>query len=214
MAALKIKVCGMREPENIREIAALGPDYMGFIFVATSPRFVGAALKAADLQTLAPSIRRVGVFAEAAIDEIARRVDEFALHAVQLHGVEDGAYCRTLRRRLGDVEIIKSFLIDDDFDFSSVVEYSTCVDFLLFDSVSPQRGGSGARFDWSILSRYRGSTPFLLAGGVGIDAVAEIRELLASDLPFFGVDLNSRVEKAPGIKSSALVREVLDAIRS
>tara|TARA_B110000858_G_scaffold66877_1_gene77704 strand:+ start:1224 stop:1841 length:618 start_codon:yes stop_codon:yes gene_type:complete len=190
---MKLKVCGMRTPENIEALAALNPDYMGFIFWAPSSRFVN---KTTPL--LPNKIKKTGVFVDATIDYIETIIKEHELKAVQLHGKEDPEFCAYIKTL--DVEVIKAFSMKEAFDFKSIEPYETACDFYLFDTKGELPGGNGYGFDWSILKNYPSVKSFFLSGGIGKEEVSQILELRNTDLPLYAIDVNSKFESAPGVK--------------
>ncbi len=210
---LKIKICGLREAQNIEEIAALKPDYMGFIFYEKSPRFAGARLNMLQLRNFDSAVRKVGVFVDQSVEEIVRRKDEYFLDVVQLHGHETPETCRELRAAVPGMDLIKAFHVKPDFDFSETAAYAPHCRLFLFDTACSGFGGSGLAFDWSLLERYGGETPFLLSGGIGRTTVREAVKLLQQHPRGAGIDVNSGVETAPGVKSLALAAEIVREIR-
>ena len=190
---MKLKVCGMRTPENIEALAALNPDYMGFIFWAPSSRFVN---KTTPL--LPKKIKKTGVFVDATIDYIETIIKEHELKAVQLHGKEDPEFCAYIKTL--DVEVIKAFSMKEAFDFKSLEPYEIACDFYLFDTKGELPGGNGYGFDWSILKNYPSVKPFFLSGGIGKEEVSQILELRNTNLPLYAIDVNSKFESAPGVK--------------
>lgn len=203
---LKIKVCGMRDPENIAAVAKLEPDYMGFIFYPPSPRYAGSA----NLPALPQKIRKTGVFVDTPLSEIRKTAERHALHTLQLHGGESPETCRTLRE--AGYEIIKVFGIETAVDFVQTTDYAACCDLFLFDTRTPGHGGSGRRFDWRILDGYTGRTPFLLSGGI---APADTNEILNLNHPLlYGIDLNSRFEIEAGLKNTESLERFIKIIRS
>lgn len=207
-----IKVCGMREPENIRAVEATGTDWMGFIFFQKSPRFVENVPDYLPQQS-----KRVGVFVNASIDEIVEKIKPFQLQLIQLHGRETPAFCRELRQRIpADMKIIKMIPIATRNDIQMADSYTNDVDYFLFESKIPTNGGtyggSGQQFDWSILQRYQGSVPFLLTGGIGEEDAEQIAHFLHPQ--FIGIDLNSRFETAPALKDTKKIRAFVDKIRN
>ena len=197
---MKLKICGMREAENIEAIAALAPDYLGFIFWAPSSRYVNQSTP-----TLTEEIKKIGVFVDATLDYIETIIKEHQLQAVQLHGNETSAYCKQIQY-LG-VEVIKAFSIQNDFDFSELKAYENSCDFFLFDTKGELPGGNGYCFDWSILKAYPSKKPFFLSGGIGIENVEELQKLLKTNLPIYAIDVNSKFESAPGIKKVNELRQ-------
>jgi len=206
---MKIKVCGLRDAENLKEIAALGPDFVGFIFYDQSPRFVGEELNEDVVKALPRSIRKVGVFVNASPDYILRNVKKYDFQYVQLHGNETPDYCRSLRNR--GLSLIKAFRVDEGFNFSMLNNYKAHCDFFLFDAKGDQPGGNGVTFDWSILSRYDNEKPFFISGGIGLNNLDQLDTLKGMKL--YGVDVNSQVEVSPGIKDVAKVKELIDRVR-
>ncbi len=206
---MKIKVCGLRDADNLNEIAALGPDFIGFIFYDQSPRFVGEELDAEVVRALPRSIRKVGVFVNASPDSILRSVKKYDFQYVQLHGNETPDYCRSLRNR--GISLIKAFRVDDQFNFSMLNNYKAQCDFFLFDAKGDQPGGNGVQFNWSILSRYDNEKPFFISGGIGLDNLDQLTQLKGMKL--YGVDVNSQVETAPGVKDVAKVKALIARLR-
>ena len=202
MTDIKLKVCGMRERDNILEVAKLKPDYMGFIFYAPSPRFVGADFVVP--KELPGSVKRVGVFVNEGSKAIMEGVRRHGLHAVQLHGDEDPEQCRQLKAY--GVEVIKVFSVDGDTDFSKSKAFSGAVDFFLFDTKGKFYGGNANVFDWKVLSRYREDIPFFLSGGLSPENTAEIERLDRRQL--YAVDVNSGVEIAPAVKDPKRVGRI------
>jgi phosphoribosylanthranilate isomerase len=190
---MKLKVCGMREPDNIAALSALQPDYMGFIFWAPSSRYVSETTPVLD-----KSIKKTGVFVDASVDYIQSSIPAHQLQAVQLHGEETPGYCQ-LVQNFG-VEVIKAFSVKDAFDFSMLEAYENSCDFFLFDTKGALPGGNGYTFDWSLLKEYPSQKPFFLSGGIGLENTQEIKELLNTDLPLYAIDVNSKFEVAPGLK--------------
>lgn len=210
---LCVKVCGMRDPDNIAEIAQLQPNMMGFIFYPPSPRFMGDTLSPSIVRSLPPSIVRVGVFVNAALSTVLAQVERFGLHAVQLHGDETSVYTQELRQERPELLISKAVGIFAGFSFNSLFSFEESCDYFVFDTKTPQYGGSGQTFDWSLLTHYRRSVPYLLSGGLGLSHMTEVCSLPAISPGLLGVDLNSRVEERPGRKSPAMVQQCLAWVR-
>lgn len=201
--SLLIKVCGMTEAENIRRVEQLGVNMMGFIFYPKSPRCL------CGMPGYLPSrARRVGVFVNESKENVLMYADRFGLDYLQLHGNESPAYCRSLRR--AGMRLIKAFAVAQPRDLLAVSAYNGLCDYYLFDTKTPQYGGSGNRFDWNLLHRYDGPTPFLLSGGIHPYSAKAVREFHHPRLA--GIDLNSRFETAPGIKDVERIEEFLNQI--
>ncbi len=217
---MKLKVCGMKDIENIKSIADLKPDYMGFIFYDRSKRnFEGI------IPELPKSVKKTGVFVNEYIEIVVSLVEEYNLQAIQLHGDETVKYIQNLKEGLrqteldsashhkipkrvrNDIEIIKVFGIKDDFDFSILKPYEDEVNYFLFDTKGKERGGNGVKFNWAVLKKYPSSKPFFLSGGIGPKDVDEIKRIKKSGLPVYAVDVNSRFELKPGMKEINKVKD-------
>lgn len=187
----------MKETENITEISALQPDYLGFIFWEKSKR--NMTLDA--IPELPETIKKVGVFVDASIQEIAAKINQYQLDVIQLHGNESVIFCRNVKK-LG-VEVIKVFSMNSNFNFSLVKEYVLAVDYFLFDTKGKLPGGNGVTFDWKILENYHCDTPYFLSGGIGTTEIDGLKEFLKSPAAkkCYAIDVNSRFEKKPGIKN-------------
>lgn len=202
-----MKVCGMRDPGNIRAVEALGVDLMGFIFWKPSSRYVG------ERPSYLPSCRRVGVFVDEDLPEILAAVEDFGLGAVQLHGKETPASIALLRDKLkGDVRVVKSIAVREASDLLEVSAYESVCDAFLFDTKGKLPGGNGQQFDWSVLQSYRGRLPFFLSGGIGPGDEERIRSFRAAGC--IGIDLNSRFELSPGLKDVDALKTFIDNIRA
>ena len=195
---MQIKVCGMRNPENILAlIDQVNPDWMGLIFYPKSPRYV---LDSAGPELRSIVIKKVGVFVNESEGKILRKIKEFDLSAIQLHGQESVELVETLRQKT-NAEIWKVFSIQNQIDWDELKEFLPFVDRFLFDTASASHGGSGQKFDWHILKTYPFDKSFFLSGGLDEESLEEILEL-ASEIPALGgVDLNSRFEDSPGVKN-------------
>jgi len=201
-----IKVCGMRDAENIRAVEALGIDVMGFIFWEPSSRYVGA--KPAYLPE---RCRRAGVFVDASVEDILTAVEDFRLDVLQLHGHETPDAIASLKERVPGIDIVKSLAIAGPADLEQAAAYEGVCDAFLFDTKGRLPGGNGSQFDWSVLRRYKGRLPFLLSGGVGPGDERRIREFNVSEC--IGIDLNSRFETAPGLKDVHSLKTFIETIR-
>lgn len=204
MEDIKLKVCGMREQANIEEVASLNPGYMGFIFYAGSKRYAGNLLPE-TLTAIAPEIKRTGVFVNEQLDQVLEYILKYKLSAIQLHGDESPAYCAEFKALGLNTELIKAFGVDETFDFNSLEAYEGVVDYFLFDTRSPDYGGSGQLFSWRLLEKYTMDVPYFLSGGIGPESVAEIKKI--RDERLFAVDVNSRFELEPGLKNVDQLKE-------
>jgi len=199
---IKIKVCGMKDPVNVKEISYAWPDYLGFIFWPGSPRYVGDHPPLSLFQNVPPDIVKAGVFVNENQENILDIAQRAGLGMIQLHGNESPEYCWGLMS--SGLEIVKSFNIGENFDFDRIKSFLTCCDYFLFDEKSEKPGGSGRKFKWDQLTDYRLEKPFFLSGGIGPEDAGLIKEMDNNGL--FAVDINSRFEISPGIKDVAMVK--------
>lgn len=206
---IRVKVCGMRDPLNIRDISETMPDYLGFIFYQSSKRYVGDNPDPQLFRDIASNIKKVGVF----VDESRHRILELAsmagLTAVQLHGNESAELCGELKA--SGLTVIKTFNIGLNFRFSSAESYTKCCDFFLFDTKSNTAGGSGKKFSWEQLEDYTFDKPFFLSGGIGPEDSRLIRSLRNKGL--YAADINSRFEISPGVKDAVQVKAFITEIK-
>ena len=207
---MKLKVCGMKY--NPVEVAALQPDYLGFIFYEDSPRnFEG------DIPELPKKIKKVGVFVDEEMDTILEKVELYDFDVIQLHGNESVGFCRELEQELYNephqIEVWKVFGIKDTFDFSILDEYEPYVDKFLFDTKGKAKGGNGYTFDWQILKKYKSDKPIILSGGIGLDEIDALKAIFDTDLPIYAVDVNSKFEDKPGLKNVQKLEDFIKKIK-
>lgn len=198
---ISMKVCGMCDSGNIADVSEINPDFLGFIFYAPSPRYVGESFK---MPQLPAGIRRVGVFVNEVNEVIMQKVAEHRLDFVQLHGQESPAQCGALKKHA--IGVIKVFSVDDDTDFTETRNYRDVVDYFLFDTRGKYYGGNASRFDWRVLARYDQSVPFFLSGGIGPEHLEEINRL--ENMNLVAIDVNSGVEMRPGLKDVNKIRTI------
>ncbi|HBL76584.1 MAG TPA: N-(5'-phosphoribosyl)anthranilate isomerase [Prolixibacteraceae bacterium] len=208
--ALKIKVCGMRDPENIAGIASGGPDFMGFIFYPKSKRFTGFDAQTEILNAFPEKIQKVGVFVNETPEQIFATSRVWKLDAIQLHGQETPDNCRQIQYSV--LPVFKAFSIDESFDFEILKAYQDYCDYFLFDTKGQFPGGTGQKFNWALLEDYQLDVPFFLSGGIGPDDVESIRNFRHPQL--FGIDINSGFEISPGLKDIEKVRKFISEIKS
>lgn len=203
---MKIKVCGLRQAQNIAAVGALPLDFVGFIFYPKSSRFVADKPEI----VLPASVQRVGVFVNASIAEIEEKASLFELDHLQLHGDESPDFCQELAQK--GYSIIKAFGVDSAFDWAVLKDYIPPCAFFLLDTKGISYGGNGIQFDWEILKQYPYEVPFLLSGGIAPDSVAALQGL---DLPhLYGIDINSRFEEAPALKNVPLIHQFIEQLQS
>lgn len=188
---------------NTQEVAALQPDYLGFIFYDKSKRdFEGL-----EIPTLPETIQKVGVFVDASLAFAKANIEKYQLDILQLHGNESPEYIEQLRHTElvsvshKQLQIWKVFSIKDAFDFNELKPYEGIVDAFLFDTKGKEKGGNGNTFNWSVLQDYPSQTPFVLSGGIGLNELEQLKEIQATNLPIMAIDVNSKFEVAPGRKN-------------
>jgi len=206
---MKIKICGMKFPKNILDIGVLQPDYMGFIFYSKSKRFVGEDFSPKSLKKLPKNIKKVAVFVNEDVNRIIAIQKQFSFDFIQLHGNESVAECEILKEN--NIQIIKVFSVDNEFNFNDVVAYEQVCDYFLFDTKTPKYGGSGQPFDWELLANYSSSKPFFLSGGLSLHT---IDKLTFNKYPMLvGLDFNSQLEDSNTKKIMEKVSELIEKIR-
>lgn len=202
---MKVKVCGMRQPENIRQVERAGADWIGFICYSKSPRFVGE-----NAIPPTPNAKRVGVFVNADFPEIMGYASRLNLHIIQLHGHESPCLCKQLRAE--GFQVMKAFQAKtSDWD-AETEPYAPCCDYFLFDTPCAGYGGSGQSFQWDLLSGYHGDTPFFLSGGLRPESLEALQAF--SHPQWVGIDLNSGFEVSPGLKDAALLQSFITQFKT
>ncbi len=207
---MKIKICGLKEAENIKHVSEESPDFMGFIFYPKSSRFVGEEFSKTALAGIPGNITKTAVFVNETVENILKTVHKYGFEAVQLHGNESPAVCNQLKQH--NLIVIKAFAMDASFDFATLLPYEKLCDYFLFDTKTKHFGGSGESFDWNLLGQYKLETPFFLSGGLGVENLEAVLKLKHDKL--YGLDFNSRLEDKPGFKNIRLINKVLDTIRN
>lgn len=208
---MRVKICGIMQPEQGKAIASSGATALGFICVPSSPRYVSAAQIRAVVTQLPETTDKIGVFANSTVEEIAQTVADSGLTGVQLHGDESTEFCYELRQSLPDVEIIKALRIRSLEDFDKAATYTTRVNTLLLDAYHPQQlGGTGKTLDWNMLQQFSPSCPWFLAGGLTPDNIVEALNQVNPS----GIDLSSGVERAPGDKDLDKVAQLFARLRA
>jgi phosphoribosylanthranilate isomerase len=208
--ALKIKVCGMKYQSNIKALANLLPDYIGFIFYPPSKRFIGVEFDKQDIAHLHPDINKTAVFVDAQLHEVIEFCSLYGVKTLQLHGNETPEYCNALQQK--DFTVIKAFGIDESFDFNTIEPYLKHVDFFLFDTKTVEHGGSGKTFNWQVLNNYKFDKPFFLSGGLTLENIENALDLKHKQ--FYGLDLNSKFEIEPGLKDIEKLNKAFELIRA
>lgn len=195
----------MRDAGNVAEVAALRPDYMGFIFHARSPRSA-FGIDPLIVRSLPERITPVAVSVNSAECFLIDTVAQYGITTLQLHGDETPEECESLRSK--GFTVWKCIRVNGETDFSQYAPYIESVDMFLLDTATPSGGGSGKKFDWSKLMEYNLPVPFMLAGGIGPEDASDILKI--KHPKFAGIDLNSRFETAPGLKDAAVIRKFME----
>ncbi len=208
---MNTKVCGITQLKQLQQLDGLDIDFAGLIFHKDSPRYVVGKLPASEVKNSDFDLKKVGVFVNADYDEIMQAVEDYGLDVVQLHGDESPELCEDLS---DEVEVIKAFKVGNSkasID-EMVAPYDEVCDYYLFDTASSEaEGGTGKQFDWKLLSKAKIEKPFFLSGGIGVDDVAKVKGFKHPD--YYAVDINSKVEKEPGVKDMALVLQFRQGIK-
>lgn len=197
----------MKYKANIEVIAALKPDYMGFIFSENSPRHMTE-----PLSEIPQGIKKVGVFVDTSLENIKKTTQAYGLDLVQLHGQESPGFCRELQNKA--IKIIKVFSIKNKFDFGQLAPYESCVDYFLFDTKGPNPGGNGYCFDWTVLENYNLKTPYFLSGGIGCDKIKVLNKFRksASAVHCHAIDVNSKFELKPAVKDPVKLKTFIQKL--
>ena len=208
---MNTKVCGITQLKQLQQLDGLDIDFAGLIFYKDSPRYVGDKIAKEDLKNSDFDLKKVGVFVNADYDEIMQVVEDYGLDVVQLHGDESPELCEELSE---EVEVIKAFKVNDSkvsID-EMVADYDEVCDYYLFDTASSElEGGTGKQFDWKVLSKAKIEKPFFLSGGIGVDNIAKVKDFKHPD--YYAVDINSKVEKEPGVKDMGLVLQFRQGLK-
>jgi phosphoribosylanthranilate isomerase len=204
---LRIKVCGMKYTQNGQEVEKLDVDFLGYIFYAPSKRFVGETPEPGLFNTEKP---KVGVFVDENAFEILALSRNLGFEWVQLHGKENPKTCQLLKRQ--GLKIIKAFSVDENFDFENTLPYEKVANYFLFDTKTENHGGSGQKFNWSVLDKYDGHIPFFLSGGIGPEDAETILKINHPKIT--GVDVNSGFEDEPGLKNTEKLEKFIQEIKT
>ena len=197
----------MKFTENREEVEKLPVDLLGYIFYPPSKRYVGENPQEGLFNAEKP---KVGVFVDENAFEILGLAKNLGFEWVQLHGKENPKTCQLLKNQ--GLKIIKAFRVDESFQFHKTKPFERIADYFLFDTKSNLPGGSGKKFDWKILNKYEGNTPFLLSGGIKPEDSEEIKKIDHPQLA--GVDLNSGFEDEPGLKNIDKLKNFITDIQS
>ena len=201
-ALLELKVCGMNK--NTTEVAALKPDYIGFIFWKPSKRYFEG-----PMPSMPHSLKKVGVFVDTTISEIAKKTKTYGLLLVQLHGKETPTFCDELRKVIPQIKIIKVFSMKENFDFDQLKHFEDVCDYYLFDTKGKLPGGNGYAFNWEVLKKYPSTKPYFLSGGIGLEELESLHAFMKSPQSKYCevIDVNSKFEDEPGLKNIEKIKD-------
>ncbi len=209
---MNIKVCGLTQLKQLQQVDGLNIDFAGLIFHKESPRYVVGKISKEELQSADLDVKTTGVFVNAGYEEIMQAIEAYGLDVVQLHGDESPELCEKLSE---EVEVIKAFAIGDTTTSIDdlVAAYDEVCDYYLFDTAAKDglAGGTGKKFDWKLLAKSKIEKPFFLSGGLSLEDVAAIKAFKHPD--YFGIDVNSRFEKSPGVKDMALLLQLKQGLK-
>jgi phosphoribosylanthranilate isomerase len=207
---IPIKICGLRDPANIQEVAALGPDFVGFIFYPKSARWVGSDFDPSALERVPVSVKKIGVFVNESPEAILEIANKFSLEGVQLHGHETPAQAAVLKAE--GLLVFKAFGLKPGFDPKQLTQFEDACTHFLFDTATPLHGGSGQRFDWALLDNLTIRLPSFLSGGINLENLDEA--LATANKYGLGLDVNSGIELSPGLKDIHKAAELIQRVRA
>ena len=214
---MKLKVCGMRDCEQLEALENTGVDFAGLIFYEGSKRFIGEGLKNKETEIRDLKIEKVGVFVNADIETIKGRIKEYGLNHVQLHGDENAAFCKQVKNF---TSVIKAIRVTPGMNIEEELKkYEDACDYFLFDTHSSSTGGgqrgayggTGKQFDWNVLGSANIQKPFFLSGGIGLEDIDKIK--FFNHPMLFAIDVNSRLEIEPGVKDLGKVKALANALK-
>lgn len=210
-ANVKVKICGLSEPNSLHCAIQEGADFLGFVFYPNSPRYVSFEMLT-YLSSLVPDhIRKVGLFVDPTDESIAHIVKYNLIDMLQLHGTETPERVFHIKQSFG-LPVIKALLLHSPKDLCEVEAFESVSDWILFDSRptnSNLPGGRGEAFDWDLLKGRSFSKPWMLSGGLTIDNVSNALSQLSPD----AVDVSSGVEKTRGVKDISKIHSFIKSVK-
>jgi phosphoribosylanthranilate isomerase len=215
---MRLKVCGMTQYEQVLKLEELQVAFGGFIYYPKSPRYALRHLTTSQIKAF-KHINKVGVFVNPTAEEVLYMIDECRLHMVQLHGDETPKFCE----RIADyISVVKAFRIGagENLEYK-IAPYMEVCDMFLFDTAPAAKGtethygGTGQKFNWSLLRNVEVGKPYFLSGGIGPDDVADVKAFAEGPAgkALFALDVNSRFETSPGIKDMPLIEKFIKELQ-
>ena len=209
---IRVKICGLSTPETVAAAVSAGAAYVGFVFFAKSPRNVSVEAARAMAVDVPPGVAKVALTVDADDAFLDGIVEAVPLDMLQLHGTESPDQVAGLRARHG-LPVMKAVGVADAADLAALDTYAGVADQILVDAKPPREaalpGGNGLSFDWRLIANRRWPVPWMLAGGLTVDNVAEAMALTGARQ----VDVSSGVESAPGVKDAARIAAFIEAAR-
>ncbi|OJW37072.1 MAG: phosphoribosylanthranilate isomerase [Sphingobacteriales bacterium 46-32] len=210
---MRIKVCGMTLPEQVNALDDMGVDFAGFIFYPKSPRYMAQKISPQKMRQIRGRIAKVGVFVNAPYEELMRTVEDYRLDMVQLHGDESAFFCEKVANY---VTVIKAFRLSDNDPIEWITRpYHDSSDMFMFDTMGAGYGGTGKKFDWTVLREAQLDKLFFLSGGIEPGDEDTLRDFAAEEAGkrLFSVDINSRFEVSAGVKDMTRVAEFVQKLK-
>jgi phosphoribosylanthranilate isomerase len=209
---MKIKVCGNTLPQQVNALDDLGVTFAGFIFYPKSPRYMATKIAADKMRQIKGKIIKVGVFVNPAYDELMKTVEDYRLDMVQLHGDESPKFCD----KIADyISVIKAFrLSENDSIIHMTQAYTEVCDFFMFDTLGAGYGGTGKKFDWTILEKSLPLKPYFLSGGIEPGDEKKLEEFIGTPAgeKLFAIDINTKFEIGPGVKDVNSIRKFAESL--
>ncbi|MBL3569415.1 N-(5'-phosphoribosyl)anthranilate isomerase [Rhodovulum sulfidophilum] len=208
--SIRVKICGLTSPAAIEAAARLGASYLGFVFFPRSPRHLEIEAARALAMAVPPGLAKVALTVDADDAALDALLDRVPIDMLQLHGQESPDRVAELRARFG-LPVMKAVGVADEADLPALADHARVADQILVDAKPPKDaalpGGNGLAFDWRLIAGRRWPVPWMLAGGLTPDNVAEAIALTGARQ----VDVSSGVESAPGVKDEALMGRFIAA---
>jgi len=211
---MRVKVCGMTEIDQVKQLDAMGVDFAGFIFYPKSPRYVVRHLTGEQVKKAKLRLGKVGVFVNATYDEVMKQVDSYGLDMVQLHGDETPRFCEQLSNY---ITVIKVFRLGEDDPIDWLIRpYQDSCDMFLFDTEGVGYGGTGKKFNWSTLKSAHIDKLFFLSGGIEPGDSEKLKVFAKEPVArkLFSIDINSKFETSAGVKDLKKIRTILDSLKN